>query len=82
MPHMVHARFYLYAYAFAFLLAAGLLARSRQPDFAERYLRFLAAGGSASPSELMRMVGVDLSHPGIWDEGFAVIEGWIDRLAS
>jgi oligoendopeptidase F len=81
MPHMVHERFYLYAYAFAFLLAAGLLARSRQPDFAERYERFLAAGGSAPPDELVATLGIDLNDNAIWDDGFAVIEGWIDRLA-
>ena len=81
MPHMVMARFYLYAYAFAFLLAAGLLARSREPDFADRYARFLAAGGSAPPHELMATLGVDLNDTAIWEDGFAVIEGWIDRLA-
>jgi oligoendopeptidase F len=81
MPHMVHERFYLYAYGFAFLLAAGLLSRSRQPDFAERYQRFLAAGGSAPPDELMATLSIDLNDNAIWDDGFAVIESWIDRLA-
>lgn len=81
MPHMVFARFYLYAYAFAFLLAAGLLHRSRGPDFAERYERFLTAGGSASPDESLAILGVDLNATEIWDDGFAVIESWIDRLA-
>jgi oligoendopeptidase F len=80
MPHFVHERFYLYAYAFAFLLAAGLLVRSKESEFAERYERFLAAGGSASPDELMSIIGVDLSDSGIWDEGFSVIEGWLDRI--
>jgi oligoendopeptidase F len=82
MPHMVHARFYLYMYAFAFLLPAGLLARSRQPDFAERYERFLAAGGSASPDELLAILDVHLGNTAIWGDGFAVIESWIDQLAT
>lgn len=81
-PHMVHTPFYLYAYAFAFLVAAGLLARSRESGFAERYERFLAAGGSASPEELMAILGLDLNATSIWDDGSAVIESWIDRLAS
>jgi oligoendopeptidase F len=80
MPHFVHERFYLYAYAFAFLLAAGLLVRSKESGFAERYERFLAAGGSASPDELMSIIGVDLSDSGIWDEGLSVIESWVDRI--
>jgi oligoendopeptidase F len=66
---------------FAFLLAAGLLARSRRPDYAERYERFLAAGGPASPDELLAIVDLDLNATTIWDHGFAVIEGWIDQLA-
>src|SRR5207253_6472429 len=49
LPHFVDERFYHYAYTFAFLLAAGLVARSREPGFAKCYERFLMAGGSASP---------------------------------
>jgi len=77
-PHFVHERFYTYAYTFAFLLAAGLLARSRGAGFAERYERFLRAGGSASPEEQMAILEVDLHDPEIWNQGFAVLDGWID----
>ena len=80
LPHFVHERFYTYAYTFAFMLAAGLLARSREPGFDERYERFLAAGGSGSPEELMGMLDVDLHDPDIWNDGYAVLEGWIDRI--
>ena len=69
MPHFVAERFYTYAYTFAFLLAAGLVARSREPGFAQRYERFLTAGGSASPEELLAVVGVDLGDPEIWNDG-------------
>jgi oligoendopeptidase F len=80
LPHFVHFRFYTYSYSFAFLLAAGLVARSREPDFTERYERFLSAGGSASPEELLAILGVELSDPEIWDEGFAVLDGLVDRM--
>ena len=80
MPHFVHERFYTYAYTFAFLLAAGLVARSREDGFGERYERFLAAGGSASPEELMAILEIDLRDPEIWNDGFSVMEGWIDRI--
>jgi oligoendopeptidase F len=76
----VHERFYTYAYTFAFLLAAGLVARSREEGFGERYERFLAAGGSASPEELMAILEVDLRDPEIWNDGFSAMEGWIDRI--
>jgi oligoendopeptidase F len=80
LPHFVHFRFYNYAYTFAFLLAAGLLSRSRERGFAERYERFLAAGGSTSPEELLAIVGVDLGDPEIWNDGFAVLEGLVERM--
>jgi oligoendopeptidase F len=80
MPHFVHERFYTYAYSYAFLLAAGLVARSQADGFAERYERFLAAGGSAGPEELMGILDVDLRDADIWNDGFAVLEGWIDRI--
>jgi oligoendopeptidase F len=80
LPHFVHERFYTYAYTFAFLVAAALLGRAREPGFGERYEQFLSAGGSASPEELLAIVGVDLSNPEIWNEGFAVLDGLLDRM--
>ena len=80
LPHFVHERFYTYAYAFAYLVAAGLHGRLREPGFAERYEQFLAAGGSAPPEELLGIVGIDLADPKIWDDGFAVLDGFLDRI--
>ena len=79
LPHFVHFRFYTYSYTFAFLLAAGLVARSREPGFAERYEHFLAAGGSASPEQLLAILGVDLNDPEIWNDGFSVLESFVER---
>jgi oligoendopeptidase F len=80
MPHFVHERFYTYAYTFALLVAAGLVRRSREDGFAARYEEFLTRGASGSPEELLAIVGFDLDDPGIWDEGFALLGEWIDRL--
>jgi oligoendopeptidase F len=80
LPHFVHARFSHHAYTFAFLLAAGLVAGSGEPGFAARYERFLTAGGSASPAELMAVVGVDLGDPEIWNDGFSALEGFVERM--
>jgi oligoendopeptidase F len=80
LPHFVMARFYAYSYTFAFLLAAGLVGRSHEPGFAECYERFLTAGGSASPAKLLAVLGVDLDDPEIWEDGFAVLEGFVERM--
>jgi oligoendopeptidase F len=39
-----------------------------------RYLELLAAGGSHSPEELARIVGIDLADPGFWDAGLDLVE--------
>jgi oligoendopeptidase F len=39
-----------------------------------RDLELLSAGGSRSPEELGRIVGVDLADPGFWDTGLDLIE--------
>ncbi len=80
MPHFVHERFYIYAYVFALLVAAGLVRRAREPGFGERYEEFLARGGSGSPDELLAILGVDLAGPDIWNDGFATIDRWIDAV--
>lgn len=79
-PHFVHERFYMYAYVFALLVAAGLVRRVGEPGFTERYTEFLARGGSGTPEELLAIVGVDLAAPGVWDDGFALIASWLDAI--
>jgi oligoendopeptidase F len=44
------------------------------PSFAPQYLQLLAAGGSRSPEQLGEIVGIDLSDPGFWDAGLALVE--------
>lgn len=81
-PHFVHERFYMHSYVSAFLLAAALLTRAREPGFAAQYERFLAAGGSATPEELFAILSIDLGDPDVWNDGFAVLDSWIDRLQA
>lgn len=56
------------------------MARSRKPGFAERYERFLTAGGSASPEEGLAVFGVDLGDPEIRNDGFAVLERFVEAF--
>ena len=81
IPHFIDTRFYTYAYVFAFLVAFAAHARMRElPDFSDRYLRFLAFGGSASPAEQLAELGIDLADPGIWSEAFSEIERRVQAM--
>jgi oligoendopeptidase F len=80
IPHFISTRFYTYAYVFAHLATLALYAgyRERGEGFVEPYLGFLAAGGSASPTELLGALGVDLDDPDAWEPGFAEMERMVE----
>jgi oligoendopeptidase F len=87
IPHFIHVRFYTYAYSFAQLVALILYRRFREdPEaFAPKYLDLLAAGGSASPADLVAPFGLDLRSTDTWREAFAELDALRDeaeRLAT
>jgi oligoendopeptidase F len=76
IPHFIHVRFYTYAYSFAQLVSLLLYGRYREdPEaFVPRYLDLLAAGGSASPADLLAPFGLDLRSTETWREGFVQLD--------
>jgi oligoendopeptidase F len=76
VPHFINTPGYVYAYAYGQLLALSAYGRYLQEGepFVPRYLGLLAAGGSHGPEELGKMVGIDLTDPGFWDAGLALVE--------
>jgi oligoendopeptidase F len=87
IPHFIHTPFYCYAYAFGELLTLSLYGRHLEEGtaFAPRYLELLAAGGTDRPERLLKKAGVDLTAPGFWEGGLAVVRTWVSearRLAG
>jgi oligoendopeptidase F len=84
IPHFISTRFYTYAYVFAKLVALALYARWRAEgeDFVPGYMEFLAAGGSASPTELLGELGVDLASSEVWSSAFAELERMVAAAES
>ncbi len=76
IPHFIHVPGYVYAYAYGQLLAMSVYQRSLDggPEFADKYLAMLAAGGSRSPEELCAMVDCDLNDPSFWNAGLDLVE--------
>jgi oligoendopeptidase F len=81
VPHFVNTPGYVYAYAYGQLFALSVyrLYTERGDEFVPRYIDLLAAGGSRSPEELGQIVGVDLTDPGFWDAGLALVEETLDK---
>ena len=87
IPHFINTPGYVYAYAYGQLLALSVYGRYREEgeSLVPRYLDMLAAGGSRSPEELAEIVGIDLTDPGFWDSGLALIDEQLaeaERLAA
>ena len=78
--HFVSVPGYVYAYAYGQLLALAVYGRYEEEGeaFVPAYLQLLEAGGSRSPEELGRIVGIDLADPGFWDRGLALVERQLD----
>jgi oligoendopeptidase F len=81
IPHFVNTPGYVYAYAYGQLLALSVYRRYEQEgaSFVPDYLRMLSAGGSLAPEELGRLVGLDLTDPGFWDAGLALVEEQLEK---
>jgi oligoendopeptidase F len=82
IPHFIHTPFYVYAYAFGDCLVNALYAvyQKGEPEFAERYLDMLAAGGTKGHRELLAPFGLDAADPAFWHKGLDIIGGFIDEL--
>jgi oligoendopeptidase F len=76
IPHFTGSPGYVYAYAYGQLLALSVYQQYEQcgEELVPRYLQLLAAGGSRSPEDLGKIVGIDLADPGFWDAGLDLVE--------
>jgi oligoendopeptidase F len=82
IPHLVHAPFYVYAYAFGDCLVNSLYGvfEDGHADFQAKYLDMLAAGGTLRHKELLAPFGLYAGDPAFWRQGLGVISGFIDEL--
>lgn len=82
IPHIYKTPFYVYAYAFGLLLVLSLYQqyKAEGESFKPRYLKILAAGGSAAPAEILAEAGVDIHSAAFWQGGFDVLSGMVDDL--
>jgi oligoendopeptidase F len=84
VPHFINTPGYVYAYAYGQLLALAVYGRYEEEGegFVPAYLELLSAGGSRSPEELGRIVGVDLADPGFWDKGLVLVERQLEAAEA
>ncbi len=84
VPHFIGSPGYVYAYSYGQLLALSVyrLYEERGNEIVPGYLEMLSAGGSKSPEELGKLVGVDLADPSFWDNGLDLVAGQIEAAQA
>jgi oligoendopeptidase F len=84
VPHFIGSPGYVYAYSYGQLLALSVyrLYEERGDEIVPGYLEMLASGGSRSPEDLGRLVGVDLADPSFWDNGLDLVAGQIEAAQA
>lgn len=81
VPHF-HYDFYVYQYATSYVAATALVRQIQADpvDAVQRYLRFLAAGSTKPPVELLRAAGVDMTSPEPIRATIAEMNDVMDRI--
>jgi oligoendopeptidase F len=80
ISHFYHTPFYVYAYAFGDCLVNALYAtyESGLPDFEQKYIDLLRAGGSKRYDQLLAPFNLDAKRPDFWQKGLNVIRSMIE----
>ena len=82
IPHFLASPGYVYSYAFGELLVLSLynIYQKTGDAFIDTYFELLAAGGSASPYELLKPFGIDLNDASFWHQGLMVIDDMLSEV--
>lgn len=73
--------FYVYSYAYGQLIAEALYEEyKKDKKFAEKIKKFLSAGGSMSPEDIFKSIGIDTSKPDFFTRGLKKIEKDLEVL--
>jgi len=84
VPHffMTWLRFYNYPYLFGQLFVYALYQTYKKEGehFVPKFKKLLSAGGSVSPVELGKIVGLDITKPDFWKLGMKQYDDFVDEL--
>jgi oligoendopeptidase F len=84
ISHFTGVPGYVYAYAYGYLFALSIFRKYELEGDAmvEPYFELLSAGGSKTPEELARIVGLDLADPSIWASGIDAMAEELDAAEA
>jgi oligoendopeptidase F len=73
--------FYVYTYAYGQLISRALFENwKKDKKYAEKIEKFLSLGGSMTPEEIFKKVGINVKDPKFFESGLKSIEKDIEKL--
>ncbi|MDB5238666.1 MAG: hypothetical protein JWO00_1, partial [Candidatus Parcubacteria bacterium] len=79
--HHIRSFFYVYSYAFGQLISKALYAEYKKDKaFIKKINQFLSTGGSDTPENIFKSIGIDVTKPDFWEKGLRSIEKDVERL--
>ncbi len=83
IPHF-YTSFYVYQYATGLISACSIASdiMEGKPNAVANYKRFLSAGGSMDPLDILRLAGVDLTQDEPFDKAMRLFKDTLDELKS
>ncbi len=73
--------FYVYTYAYGQIISRALYEEwKKNPEYAKKIKQFLSAGGSMSPENIFKSIGIDTSKSSFFEAGLRGIERDIIKL--
>ena len=81
VPHF-YRPFYVYKYATGYIAACAIVQNiTTNPNFASVYkTKFLSAGSSQEPCDILASIGIDILDPKTYQAGFSLMQDAIDQL--
>jgi len=82
--YMPNRRFYNYPYVYAQLFVYALYQTYKKEgkSFVPKFKKLLSSGGSVSPEELGKIVGLDITKPDFWKLGIKQYEDFVNQLEN
>lgn len=75
--------FYVYSYAFGQLVSKALYVKYKEnPKYIDKINTFMKAGGSMSPEDIFKSVGINVRKPEFWKTGLLSIKKDIEFLRN
>ncbi len=81
-PHLRYF-FYVYSYAYGEIISKALYSKYKHDkNYMKEIEKFLSAGGSKSPEQIFKDIGIDTGKPEFFVEGLKEIEEDIKKLEA